>query len=100
MTSWESLLPVITSTQRFYKKYKETCHTMLTGFFFFCYTQCVTKKDKERRLWINYPVLKDVALSPLVDQTQRFERYVIKEYIGTVGCTLQSYALRYVIKQF
>ena len=38
--------------------------------------------------------------SSLVDQTKRFERYVIKEYIGTVGCTLQSYALRYVIKQF
>lgn len=38
--------------------------------------------------------------SLLVDQTKCFEHYVIKEYIGTVGCTLQSDALRYVIKQF
>ena len=38
--------------------------------------------------------------SSLVDQTKCLEHYVIKEYIGTVGYTLQSDALRYVIKQF
>ena len=44
--------------------------------------------------------LKRAWACPLVDQTKCREHYVIKEYIGTVGCTLQSYALRYVIKQF
>ena len=56
-----------------------------------------------KTLFVNNPTPKGRGLeqsSSLIDQTKCFEHYVIKEYIGTVGCTLQSDALRYVIKQF